>query len=78
MVNLRATYDEESDIAYLVINGELPRTDESLVCEEVGDPVETVLDMDESGRLVGIEVRNASRRLPEKLLLEAEPGPPPN
>jgi uncharacterized protein YuzE len=78
MVDLRITYDQESDIAYLVLNGELPRTDDSRICEEVGDPAETVLDMDESGRLIGIEIRNAGRRLPETLLLEAEPGPPPS
>ena len=78
MPNLRMTYDRESDIAYLMINEEVPRkVDESRICEEVGDPVQTILDMDELGRLTGIEVRDASSRLPERLLREAEPAPPP-
>jgi uncharacterized protein YuzE len=78
MANLRVTYDRESDIAYFVINGEVSRkVDESRICEEVGDPVQTILDMDEQGHLMGIEVRNASFRLPERLLDEAEPAPPP-
>ena len=78
MVNVRITYHEESDIAYIVFNGELPRAvDESRICEELGDPVETILDSDKSGRLIGIEVRNANRRLPPGLLGQAEAGPPP-
>ena len=79
MVNIRITYHQESDIAYIVLNGELPRTvDESRICEEIGDPIETILDSDKSGRLIGIEVRNAARRLPEALLVDAELGPPPS
>ena len=79
MAKIRITYHQESDIAYIVLNGELPRTvDESRICEEIGDPVETILDLDRSGRLIGIEVRNATRRLPAELLVDAEVGPPPN
>ena len=79
MVNIRITYHQESDTAYIVLNGELPRTvDESRICEEIGDPVETILDLDRSGRLIGIEVRGATRRLPEGLLVDAELGPPPS
>ena len=78
MPNLRMSYDRESDVAYLMLNDEAPRkVDASRICDEVGDPVQTILDMDERGRLTGIEVRNASSRLPERLLREAEPEPPP-
>ena len=78
MANVRITYHQDSDVAYIVLNGELPRTvDESRICEELGDPVLTILDSDKSGRLIGIEVRNATRRLPEQLLVEAELEPPP-
>jgi uncharacterized protein YuzE len=52
--------------------------DESRICEELGDPVETNLDSDQAGRLIGIEVRNAARRLPAEILVDAEPGRPPN
>jgi len=79
MVNIRITYHQESDTAYIVLNGELPRTvDESRICEEIGDPVETILDLDRLGRLIGIEVRSATRRLPAELLVDAEVGPPPS
>jgi uncharacterized protein YuzE len=44
----------------------------------VGDPVQTILDIDSTGKLIGIEVRNASHRLPEQLLAGAEPSPPPS
>ncbi len=75
---LRVTYERESDVLYLILNGEVPRkVDSSRICEEVGDPVLTILDMDEHGQLTGIEVRNASLRLPERLLIEAEQAPPP-
>lgn len=77
MTNLRITYERETDIAYIILNGERPHIEESRICEEMGDPVETILDLDPSGQLTGIEVRNASRRLPERLLLDAEPEPPP-
>jgi uncharacterized protein YuzE len=79
MVNIRITYHQESDVAYIVLNGELPRTvEESRICEEIGDPVETILDSDKSGQLIGIEIRNATRRLPLELLADAESAPPPS
>ena len=78
MANIRITYHEESDVAYIVLNGDLPRAvDESRICEELGDPVLTILDSDRSGKLIGIEVRKAAQRLPERLLVEAEPEMPP-
>lgn len=78
MASIRITYHQDSDVAYIFLNGDRPRiVDESRICEELGDPVLTILDSDESGRLVGIEVRNATRRLPEQLLEEAELEPPP-
>ena len=78
MPNLRITYDQDSDVAYLMLDSEaLQKVGESRICEEVGDPVQTILDMDEVGRVTGIEIRNASSRLPERLLREAERSPPP-
>ena len=78
MPNLRITYDPDSDIAYFMLDSEaLQKVGESRICEEVGDPVQTILDMDELGRVTGIEIRNASSRLPERLLRKAERSPPP-
>jgi uncharacterized protein YuzE len=78
MANIRITYHQESDVAYIFLNGDAPRpVDESRICEELGDPVETILDSDQAGRLIGIEVRNAARRLPAGILIDAEPGRPP-
>jgi uncharacterized protein YuzE len=78
MANIRITYHEESDVAYILLNGDAPRlVDESRICEELGDPIQTILDSDQAGRLIGIEVRNAAHRLPAAMLVDAEPGPPP-
>jgi len=37
----------------------------------MGDPVSTILDIDTSDRVVGIEFFNATKRLPVRLLAEA-------
>ena len=72
MPAIRVTYHEPTDIVYLYLDDRIPRSvGESRICEEFGDPVATILDIDESGRVIGIEVLNASRRLPERLLNEA-------
>ncbi len=79
MSTIRVTYDEPSDKAYLYLDDRTPRIiDESRICEELGDPTATILDIDPAGRVIGIEMFNASRRLPELLLSEAESEPPPS
>jgi uncharacterized protein YuzE len=73
--HLRLTYDQSSDTAYLHLNDHASTVGANRVCEEMGEPVETILDMDTSGRIVGIEFFKASERLPVRLLAESEPAP---
>jgi uncharacterized protein YuzE len=75
MPNLRLTYDEPSDTAYLHLSEHERPIGENRVCEEMGEPVQTILDLDTTGRVVGIEFFNASERLPVGLLADSEPGP---
>ena len=71
MPNVKVTYDPSSNTAYVYLDENAPRNvGEYRVCEEMGNPVETILDIDPSGRVVGIELLNANRRLPERLLSE--------
>ena len=71
MPELQLTYDASSDTAYLHLDIVKRQIGESRACEEVGDPVSTIIDIDTSGRVVGIEFFNAARRLPVHLLSEA-------
>ena len=71
MPELRLTYDASSDTAYLHLESVKRQIGDSRVCEEMGDPVSTIIDVDTSGRVVGIEFFNATRRLPVRLLSEA-------
>jgi uncharacterized protein YuzE len=70
-VGAKATYDEAVDAAYVYLRdhrkGELWRTISD------GDAFAAFginLDVDGDGRLVGIEILGASRRLPEEFLAE--------
>ena len=70
MPEFRLTYDASSDTAYLHLDSVKRQIGDSRVCEEMGDPVSTIIDIDTSGRVVGIEFFNATRRLPVRLLSE--------
>jgi uncharacterized protein YuzE len=72
LANLRLTYDSSSDTAYLHLDDEHRQVGENRVCEEMGEPVATILDLDASGRVIGIEFFNATQRLPARLLAESE------
>jgi len=74
MPELQLTFDASSDTAYLHLDSGQRQIGESRVCEEMGDPVTTILDIDTSGRVVGIEFFNATKRLPVRLLAEASEG----
>jgi len=71
MPELRLTYDASSDTAYLHLESVKRQIGDSRVCEEMGDLVSTIIDIDTSGRVVGIEFFDATRRLPVHLLSEA-------
>jgi len=67
---MRITYDKSVDAAYIELtNGrDNVRSDHMYACDplEVGGMIN--LDFDDSGRLIGVEVLDASRKLPLELL----------
>lgn len=70
LVPLRVTYDSEADAAYIYF---APDTRVGGVARTVPvdggeDPWMVNLDVDAEGRLVGLEVLDASRRMPKSLL----------
>ncbi len=69
---MRAAYDPEVDPAYIHLTDEelMPGRD-SVPCRSPGDPQGTVVLGWKDGRLVGIEVLDASTRLPGGLLASA-------
>ncbi|WAZ26819.1 DUF2283 domain-containing protein [Streptomyces cinnabarinus] len=74
MTELRVTYDKTANAAYVYLTDPQVRTKSSRMypCEpvEVGGMIN--LDFDEQGRLIGIEVLDASSKLPEYLLESSE------
>ncbi|MFI4976585.1 MAG: DUF2283 domain-containing protein [Caulobacterales bacterium] len=64
-MTVRLHYDQESDAAYLRFS-----TEEVSESEEVSPGV--VLDFDAEGRIVALEVMQATRRLPKDALIAAE------
>lgn len=73
MVDLHVTYEEVEDKLYISLGEEIARVvGNSRICESFGDPVETIIDFDEDGRVSGIEFLNASHRIPEWVLARAE------
>jgi len=72
MADLRITYGRQSDRAYIYFSEASTQAAESRICAEVGDPVEVIVDYDQSGVLLGIEILQASRLLSRGLLDQAE------
>ena len=72
---MRVTYDPYVDAAYICLREIEPGgSARTLPVEDVDDVSKGsfVLDFDKEGRLIGIEVLNASRALPKALLDDAE------
>ncbi len=69
---MRVRYSKGADLAYIYLRYPLPQGSvvKTYGCDpnEVG---EINLDFDESGHLVGIEVLDASRKLPPSILEDA-------
>jgi uncharacterized protein YuzE len=71
---VRATYDSSADAAYIylkptILPGEAKKT---YACDPLLVDGQINLDFDSAGRLIGIEVLGATRRLPKELLDGAE------
>lgn len=76
MAEIRVTYDPQADAAYIYLVDEINAGEAKtqVICgEEEGRAPEIVLDLDAHGMLLGVEVLDASRRLPPQLLKQAEP-----
>ena len=64
-------YDREADAAYIylaneILSGGVART-VSVDPQDIGGMVN--LDLDHEGRIIGLEVMDASKKLPQELLL---------
>jgi uncharacterized protein YuzE len=59
---MKWTYDPEADAAHMVL-------DDVAVDESKEAPPGVIFDFDNGGRIVGIEVLNASTRLPKSALV---------
>lgn len=67
---LRVTYDDVADAAYMYL---IPEIEAGGVARTIpvdggADPWMVNLDVDSDGRIIGLEVLDASRRLPAALL----------
>lgn len=67
---LRVTYDDTADAAYIYFVPELEAGDVARTVPVDGgdDPWIVNFDVDSNGRIIGLEVLDASRRLPAALL----------
>ncbi|MEU6238977.1 DUF2283 domain-containing protein [Kitasatospora sp. NPDC047058] len=74
MADVRVTYDETANAAYVHLTDPQIRTKSSRMypCDPVGVDGMINLDFDEQGRLIGIEVLAASSKLPQYLLKSSE------
>ncbi|MFC9330818.1 DUF2283 domain-containing protein [Kitasatospora sp. NPDC057015] len=74
MADLRVTYDETANAAYVYLTDPQVRTRSSRMypCDPVEVDGMINLDFDEQGRLIGIEILRASSKLPEYLLASSE------
>lgn len=69
---MRATYDPKADAAYIDLTDEaLMEGRDSVPCHPPDDPQGIVVLDWKDGRLVGIEVLDARKRLPSDLLASA-------
>ncbi|CAL9556649.1 DUF2283 domain-containing protein [Streptomyces pilosus] len=70
---MHIAYDRENDTAYVSLVARIPdgAAVRQVPVEGIAEDAEVVLDLDEGGRLLGIEVTGARRVLPAELLGEA-------
>ncbi len=66
---MKITYDKEADAAYIYLEGSI-EDGEAKKTVELNDNI--IVDFDKEGKLLGIEILNASKILNKKSLLEAQ------
>lgn len=72
-MNARVTFDRKANAAYIYLRDIGPGeavTQCPVECKEVKGWI--ILDLDKAGRLIGIEVLEATRGLPDRVLESAE------
>jgi len=70
---MKITLDRQADAAYLFLTSSKDFFSyHTYPCDPIEVNGQINLDFDQSGRLVGIEVLDASRLLPKELLIDAE------
>ncbi|MCX6580339.1 MAG: DUF2283 domain-containing protein [Candidatus Aminicenantes bacterium] len=71
---MRVTYDKQANAAYIYLASQIfPRSIiDTYTCNPVEVGGEINLDFDNQGRLVGIEILNADKKLPMEVLENAE------
>ena len=65
---MKLTYDRKADAAYLYLKEPVKKGAAKITCPGEGEAGGINLDFDAEGRLLGIEILDASRRLPLELL----------
>jgi uncharacterized protein YuzE len=69
---MKITYDSIANAAYIYLSATGEKIERTYTCDPVEIDGLIALDFDARGRLVGIEVLDASRKLPETVLKAAE------
>ena len=67
---MRLEYDKGVDAAYIYIGYSI-KEEEAKNTIELNDDI--ILDFDKKGKLLGMEILNASKNLSKKVLVEARP-----
>lgn len=68
---MRILYDRQTDTAYLQLSDDTEKT-RTHACDPMEVNGEINLDFGDSGQLIGLEIQQAKRMLPEDLLATAE------
>lgn len=66
---MKITYDKNADAAYIYVVHPL-REGQSKRTARIKDDI--ILDFDKKGKLLGVEVLNASKHLQKKVILQAQ------
>lgn len=71
---MRVTYDKSVDAAYIYFadNNKPGEVKKTYPCDPIEIKGMINLDFDEGGRLIGIEVMDASKKLPPEILKSAQ------
>lgn len=74
---MKVTYDRDADAAYIYVGSEHEPVHRTYPCDPVTVGGMINLDFDREGRLLGIEILDASRKLTPAVLKNAEMVAPP-